>query len=155
MGLIRFHWYWNLFLGVLENFPWDVSEPDIQIFFPHRFLESCSVVPVGCSHFFSSIDCFSWSKISIELFIQSFLCWLLTCVYHIYWIRVNWSWNLTLVVLTNCMWVVSKPDILICFPCRFVEGWWRGYRVLWFTCHRQYIDCLQGSYSSFLLDIDI
>ena len=33
------HWPWNLSLGVLENFLWDVSKPDIHIFFPSSFVE--------------------------------------------------------------------------------------------------------------------
>ena len=31
---ISVHWYWNLSSGVIENCEWDVSKPDIQIFFP-------------------------------------------------------------------------------------------------------------------------
>ena len=41
---------------------------------------------------------------------------------HIDRIRYHGSWNLFPVVLEHFLWAVSKPDIPICFPCRFVEG---------------------------------
>ena len=68
-------------------------------------------VPVVCSQFFTSIDWFSWSKISFEFFVKDFFCWLLTCVYWIYWIIINLYWNLSLGVSTNFLWDVSKSDI--------------------------------------------
>ena len=61
-------------------------------------------------------------NIPFKIIIQAFLCWFLNCVHHIYWISVHWSWNLSLGVIPNFQWDVSKPDICICFPCRFVEG---------------------------------
>ena len=121
------HWSYQislilkLVLGCVSKFSVVCIQTIHTDFLSLQVVESCIVVLVGFSDLFASIYCFDWSKISFELFVQAFFCWLLTCVYHIYWIRVNWSWNLTLVVLTNCMWVVSKPDILICSPCRFVE----------------------------------
>ena len=36
---ISVHWSWSLSLGVLENFLWAISKPDINILFPHRFVE--------------------------------------------------------------------------------------------------------------------
>ena len=114
-------------------------------------------VPVGCSDLFSSIDWFYWSKISFKFFVQSFF---LNCVYHIYWISVYWSWNLSSNVLKNCLWDISKPDISILFPRRFVGGHGKGAGFCDFTCIHQYIDCLQGSSSSLtifggLLEIDL
>ena len=79
-------------------------------------------VPVRCSELFASIDCFAWYKISFKLFAQDLFCWLLTIVYHIYWIRVHWSWNLSLGVIANIQWAVSKPYIQICVYHRFLEG---------------------------------
>ena len=55
----------------------------------------------------------------------------MTCVYHIYWISVNWSWNLSLSVLTICQWDPSKPDVRIYFPSNFVEGRGEGEVFLW------------------------
>ena len=49
------------------------------------------------------------------------ICWFLTCVYHNYWIRVHWSLNLSLGVIANFQWDVSKLDIQTCFTCRFAE----------------------------------
>ena len=41
-------------------------------------------MPFGCSDLFTSTDWFYWSKISVKFFIQSFFCWLLNFVYHIF-----------------------------------------------------------------------
>ena len=86
-----------------------------------------------------------WSKKSFKLFSKSFFCWMFTCVYHIYWIIVHWYWNLSLGVIENCQWSISKPDMRICFPCRFVEGCGEvsGFCDLTY-CH-EYIDWLQGN----------
>ena len=97
------------------------------------YVFSCSIdlwkvvarVTVGCSDLYVLIDCFYWSKISFKLFVQ-YLFILLNFVYHIYWINVNFSWNLFSVVSENCQWDVSKPDIWNFFPCRFVEGCGEG-----------------------------
>ena len=105
-------------------------------------------VPVGCSAFFASIYCFSWSKISFRFFIQAFFCSFLTCVYHIYWIIIHWFWNLSSGFIENFQWDVYKPDIQICFPHRFVEGRGEGAGFFCFACLRQYIDCIQGISSS-------
>ena len=51
------------------------------------------------------------SKISIKFFVEGLFCWFLTCVYHIYWISINWSWNFSLGVIGNCHWGVSKTDM--------------------------------------------
>ena len=100
------------------------------------------------SHLFASFDYFAWSKISFKLFVQSSFCWLLTCVYHIYWISVHLSKNLSLGVLENCQCDISKPAIRILFPHSFMEGHGEGASFCGFACNHQYIDCLQGSYSS-------
>ena len=65
---------------------------------------------------------------------------MLTCVYHIYLISVNWYWNLSSCVIVNCHWAVSKPDIQICPPCRFGEGRGEGCAFCDCTCHNKYID---------------
>ena len=64
--------------------------------------------------------------LSVKFFVQDFLSLLLTCVYHICWIRVHWSWNFSLGVSENFQWAVYKPHIHICFPRRFVEGCGEG-----------------------------
>ena len=38
---IRTHWYWNLSLGVLENFLWAISKPEIHVCLPWRLEEGC------------------------------------------------------------------------------------------------------------------
>ena len=79
-------------------------------------------LPVGCSDLFASIDLFTWYKTSFKFFAQDLFCWLLTCVNNMFWISVHWSWNFSSGVSENCQWDVSKPDIQICHPHRFVEG---------------------------------
>ena len=127
---------------------WDVSKPDVWFFFPCRFLEGHGE---GAGWFFSyllaSINFFAWNKISLKLFFQASVCWLLTFMYHIYWIVVHWSWNLSSGMIKTFQWAVSKPDIWICFPCRFLEGCGEGDGFLNFKCFHKYIDWIQGSSS--------
>ena len=52
-------------------------------------------------------------KIDFKIFAQYFFCWLLTCVYHIHWIIYHWSWKLSVGVVSNCQWDVSKLYIYI------------------------------------------
>ena len=98
--------------------------------------------------FLHNVLSFRVSKISFNIFVQSFFCWLLNFVYRIYRINIHWSWNVSLGVIENCQWAISKPYIRIFFPCRFVEGCGKGARFSSFTCGHQYIDWLQCSYSS-------
>ena len=68
-----------------------------------------------------------WS--SIVLWSFSYHIWVVDCrhvFFRINRIRVHWSWNLSLGVLENCPWDLSKPDINICFPRRFIEGRYEG-----------------------------
>ena len=123
---ISVHLSWKLSAGVLSNCLWVVYKPDIRIYFPWRFVGVFFMVSVGCSELFTSIYWFSWYKIPFNFFVQSFFCWFLTCVYHIYWINIRWSWKLSSGVLENFQWDVSKPYIRICFPCRFVEVCGKG-----------------------------
>ena len=62
-------------------------------------------VPVGCSNLFASIDFIDWSNIPFKFFIQVLFFLLLTCGYHIYWICVHWSWNLSSGVIA----IFSRP----------------------------------------------
>ena len=94
-------------------------------------------VPVGCSDLFASIDCFAWYKMYFRFFVQALFCCLLTYVYHIYWISVHWSWNLSLGVIASCQWSLSNPDVRIFFSCRFVEVLGEGDSFCDFTCHNQ------------------
>ena len=107
-------------------------------------------VLVGYSEVFASIDSFAWSKISFKFFFQYLFCWLLTCVNHIYWIRVYWYLNVFSGVLSNFQRDISKPYIWICFPYRFVEGCGEGSSFCDFTCCHQYIDWIQGNTSRLL-----
>ena len=84
--------------------------------------------------FICQVLLFEVSKISFKIFVQAFFCSLLTCVYHIYWISVYWSWNLSLGVLENLQWNLSKQGIQIHLPCRFVEGCDKGANFYDFTC---------------------
>ena len=79
-------------------------------------------VMIECNCLLMLIDCFDWYKISFKFFVKALFCWLLTYVYCIYWIRVHWSWNLSLGVFANFLRAVSKSDIQIPPPQRFVEG---------------------------------
>ena len=81
-----------------------------------------SRVPFVCSELFTSIYWYAWSKISFNFFTEALFYWLLTCVYHIYWIIVHWSWNLYSGAIGICKWAISKPDIQIFFPLRFFGG---------------------------------
>ena len=69
--------------------------------------------PVESNCLLKSIDCFDWSKIFFKLIAKSFLCWFLTCIFFIYWISANWSWNASLGVISNYLWDVYKYYIRI------------------------------------------
>ena len=88
-----------------------------------------------------------WSKIYYKFFVQSFFCWFLNVVYHMYCIIVHWFWNLFSGVIENCQWALSKLDTWICLPQIFVEGCGKGDGFCDCTCFRQYIYWLQGSSS--------
>ena len=64
--------------------------------------------------------------VSFKLFVQSIFCLFLTCMYHIYWISVHWSWKLSSGVIANRQWSVSKPYIRSCFPRKLAEGGGKG-----------------------------
>ena len=56
-------------------------------------------------------------------------------------ISFHWSWNFSSGVIVNFLWAVSKLEIWICSPCRFVEGHGEGpgwaFRLIhfnWFLC---------------------
>ena len=119
---ININWSWNLSSGVIEIVLWVVSKPYIRISFPTGLWKVVAMVLVRCSDFFTLIEYFPWSKISFNLFNQILFCWLLTWSYHMNWISVHWSWNLSLCVSENCQCDISKHKIWIYFPCRFVEG---------------------------------
>ena len=65
-----------------------------------------SRVMVVCNFLLMSINCFSWYKNPSKLITQCFHCWLLTFVFFVYWIRMYWSWNLSVGVNVNIMWAV-------------------------------------------------
>ena len=44
----------------------------------------------------------------------------------IYQVRIFWSGSLFLGALENCLWVISKLDIWVFYPYRFVEGQYEG-----------------------------
>ena len=94
----------------------------IYIFsFPAGFWQVVTRVTVACNLLLILIYYFDWSNISFKLFSQDFLCRFLTCLFFIYWISVHWSWNLSLGLIENFLWVVSKPGIRIWFPWSYVE----------------------------------
>ena len=90
--------------------------------YPTGLWKVLEMVPFGCSDLFASMYCFDWSKISFKLFVQALFCWFLTCVYFIQWISAHWSLNLSLGMLANCLLAVSKLDIHLCSPHKFLEG---------------------------------
>ena len=67
------------------------------------------------------------------LFFDFFVC--------IHRISVHWSWNFSLGVLPIFLWGVSKPDIWICFPRRFVEGHGEGYGWVFRLVHFNLLLC--------------
>ena len=149
IDMIRFHWSWNLSLGVISNCLWDISKPDIWIYFTHRFVEGRDK---GYGWVFRLVR-FNLLILLIsnllQVIFQALFRWLLNCVCHIYWIHVHWSWNVSSGVIENFQWGVSKPYIRICFYCRFVEGHGEGAGFRDFTCIHQYIDFIQGSSSTY------
>ena len=62
--------------------------------------------PVWCSLLSAPIGYFSWYIISFNFIAQDFLCWFLTYLFSIYSIIIHWSWNLSSVVIANCLWAV-------------------------------------------------
>ena len=100
LGCVR-----NVFFGSYPNRTYGLAPPAVGL------SKVVVRVPVWCSNLFAYNYCFAWYTISIKFFVHVFFCWFLTCVYHNYWIRMNWTWNLLLGVLTNCQWAVSIPDI--------------------------------------------
>ena len=157
-------WFFACFFGLIGSEFIDIetcTRVFLQIFcgkylnWPYRSASLtglCKVVtrvPVGCSNLLTSIDCFSWYKISLKFFVQAFFYWFFNAVYYIYCISTHCSLNLSSGVLEHFQRAVSKPDIRICFPHRFVEGRGRGDDFCYLTCRHQYIDWIQGSYSSY------
>ena len=108
--------------------------------FPVSLSRVIARVPVCCSYLFASIYWFAWSKTFIQFLVQAFFCWLLSCVYRIYWIIVHFYWNLSLSLLANCQWAVSKLDVQIFFHRRFVEGRGKVTGIYDFTFRHQYIN---------------
>ena len=88
-------------------------------------------VTLWYSYLFTLIDLFYWSKISFKFFVQALFCWLLTFVYHIYWIRAHSSWTFYLGVFENYQWEVSKLDIWIWFPRRFMCRTMSSRYIIW------------------------
>ena len=66
---------------------------------------------------------------------------------------VHWSWNLPLGVIVICLWAISKPDIHICFPCRFVEGRYDGAGSLFRLSCFNWLLCLIWNVLQVLLSI--
>ena len=134
---ISVHWSWNLSPDVIANCLWDVSKLYIRICSPRRFVEGCGEAS-GCVLI---LVCFNWWIFLIlnilQLIFQALFCLLLTCVYHIYYIIVHLSWNLSSGVISNYQWSLFKLDICIYFPHRFVEGREEGDGFCYFTYHRQ------------------
>ena len=105
-------------------------------------------------HFlFFLISCWAFIPIqvpvSFKLFVESIFCLFLTCVYHIYFIIVHWSWKLSLGAISNFRWAVSKPDIRSCFSHMLVKFRGEGCGFCGCTYLNQYIDWLQVSSSSY------
>ena len=143
VGCVRNVSVWRIQTGHMDLLPLQVCRRSWQGWSLGVLTFSCQLIAL------------IYLKISIKLFIKYFFCWFLTCVYHIYCIRIHWSWNLSLGVLENFQWAVSKLYIWIFYPHRFLEGCGEGASFCDFTCSHQNIDWFQGSSSSWLMDIDI
>ena len=135
----------KLVLGCVRKWSVGHIQTGNTYFFLHRFVEVCGE-GAGWVFILVWLNWLLWfiSKF-LQVIFQTSFCWLLTCVYHIYWIRVHWYWNLSLGMLENCQWAIYQPDIEICFLCRFVKGHGEGASFCDLTCNCQYIDCLQCS----------
>ena len=111
-----FTWVWlKIFLRPYPNKTFGFASPA-------GLWEVVVRVLVECNCFLAWIYYFNWYEISYKSFTQAYFCLFLTCLYFNYWISVHWSWNLSSVVIANCLWAVSKTDIRISSPCRIVEG---------------------------------
>ena len=68
--------------------------------------------------------------IFVSLIVDMFIC--------IDRISVHWYWNLSSSVIENYLWAISKPDIRILSPNRFVKGCVKGsgwvFRLVYFNC---------------------
>ena len=144
---IRTYWSWKLSSGVIANCLWDVPKREILIFSPHRFVEDCGKGAGWVFRIFSSIYCFSWSKISFKLILKSFLKFWLVCIIFILSEFIdpgtcNRVW-LKIVSGTYPNWThgFSPP-----------AGFWKVVArvpVFYFTCSNKYIDWIQVSSSSY------
>ena len=102
---ISVYWTWNISLSVLVNCLWFVSKPEIRICFPCRFWMVVDRVMVECNCLLTSVDWFSWSKISLKFFTQAYFCWLLIFGCYIY--------VLELIYPKTCPWLWLK---IVCGP---------------------------------------
>ena len=105
---------------MILNFLWDIKNWTYVFDSPVGLRTVVARVPVWCNNLLEFIA-FSWSKISFKFISQYFLCLFFTCVFCIYCISIHSSWNVSLVMIENCLWDVYKLDIHICFLHRFVE----------------------------------
>ena len=121
-----------MYSGVLEIFFGSYPNLTYGIYPPTGLWKFVDMVPVGYSDFLSSIDCFDWSKMSFNLFVQSLFCLLLTCVYHIYWVIIHWSWNLLSIMLEKNSVGHIQSRHIYSLPPQVCGRLWRGWRFMWF-----------------------
>ena len=141
----------TLFLLLLLSW-WTVKS--IQVLISFKFF-------VKSFHYFYIVICYFWflglklNRYKISLFLWIFIhivfffgvlvimfvSFIVDLFVRIYQVSIRWYWNLFQGAILNCMWVVTKPYIRICFPCRFVEGYGKGsgwlFRLVcvnWFLC---------------------
>ena len=130
---ISVYWFWNLSLLVIENCPWAVSKPDIQICFTTGSWNIIDMILVWCSELFASSDCFDWPRSFFKSFAQAVLCLFLTCVYHVYWIIFNWYWNLSLCVIAKFSVGHIQTGHMDFLPPQVCGMLLRGFQFLWFN----------------------
>ena len=79
--LINFHWSWKMSLGVIINCQWAIYKPDICIWSPREFVESCGkfVSFCDCTYCNQSID---WVQVSYSRITFFVYCWRFICKHH-------------------------------------------------------------------------
>ena len=111
---VRFDWisvHWYRYFS-----SYAIEQRKYAFYFPVVLNKGVVRVLVGCNCSLTPINCFAWSKISFKLTTQAFFCWLLTCVFSIYWTSVNWYWNLSLGVIVIFQWAITNQTYIFSFP---------------------------------------
>ena len=140
---IRVHWSWKLFLSVSIIVCGPYPNQTYGFSSPTYLWEVVSRLLVGCLELIVSIDCFTWSKITLEYFSLAFFCSYFTCVYWVYYISVIWLKKLfPLCVRKFSVGRIQTRHTDLLPPQVFGKSW-LGCQFCDFTCNHKFIDWLQ------------